>query len=143
MKQGKVNTYLNERLAALLDAHGPESDAESDRGLADKLNYIIPGWDAVLRDEKKRWRASLSDQEWIVVQSCTMSHAFAMECGGPVEQDIGAILMCAEDTLDSELAMDDAAIWRASTIKKLRGATVASDLALVWMLIRERIRAAK
>lgn len=140
MKTGATNTYINERLANLLDGHGPGGDGN--RVLAEKLNYIIPGWDKILREEKARWKATLAHEEWIVCQSCTWSHGFAMETGGPVETDLsGAVLACVEDTLDSEIMMDDAGKWRSSTIEKLRGASSAAQLALVWMLLRERKRA--
>lgn len=139
METGKTTTYINPRLAGLLDEHGPQDDGA--RGLADKLNYILPAWDKILREEKARWRALLTREEWLVCQSCTLSHAFAMEMGGPLDLDLsGAVLACVADTLDSELAMDDAAKWRASTIAKLQGATLAAQLALVWMLVRERNR---
>lgn len=140
MKSGPCNTYLTERIASLLDAHGPDADEDSSRGLAEKLKYIVPAWDAVLRDEKRRWRELLKDEDWFVLLSCTLSHAFAMEVGGPPETDLGAILACVEDTLDSELAMDDPAKWRKSALSKLAGVTHAQDLALVWMLVRERKR---
>lgn len=140
MKTGATNTYINERLANLLDEHGPDGDGN--RVLADKLNYIVPGWDRILREEKARWKQLLTREEWLVCQSCTWSHQFAMEAGGPVETDLsGAVLACVEDTLDSEIMMDDAPKWRASTIEKLRGASTAAQLALVWMLLRERKRA--
>ena len=141
MKKGKINTYLTDRLANLLNAHGPQDAGE--RGLAGKLKYIVPAWDAILRDEKKRWRASLDAQEWFVLQSCTISHSFAMEYGGAWETDVGAILACVEDMLGSELCMDNPEKWRSSTVAKLRGASVSSDLALVWMLLRERKRVSK
>ena len=137
MKQGKINTYINEQLANLLNEHGPK-EGHSDRFLADKLNYIIKGWDAILRDEKRRWRDILRKEEWFVLQACTISHSFAMEDGGIFERDFGAVLACVSDTLDSEIAMDDAARWRASTIDKIKGAAKAQDMALVWMLIRSR-----
>ena len=139
MEPGKTTTYINPRLANLLDEHGPTD--EGARGLAEKLNYIVPGWDKVLRDEKARWRALLTKEEWIVLQACTISHAFAMESGGPIDLDLSeSVLACVADTLDTEIAMDNAEKWRASTIEKIKGATVAAQLALVWMLIRERNR---
>lgn len=139
MQPGKATTYINDRLANLLAEHGPTDDGA--RGLADKLNYIIPAWDKVLREEKARWTALLTREEWSVVLQCTLSHAFAMDTGAPFDLDLsGAILACVEDTQDSEIMMDDAATWRASTITKLRGATLAAQLALVWMVIRERAR---
>ena len=139
MKHGKTSIYLTERIANLLDGHGPEG-AETERNIGEKIGYILPGWDAILRDEKARWRNSLSPEEWIVCQSCTIGHLFSMESGGPVEVDVGSVLASVEDTLDSEIAMDDAKKWRESTIQKLQGATIAAQLALVWMLIRERNR---
>jgi len=141
MKPGKTSLYLTERLANLLDSHGPAGD-EGERNLGEKLGYIVPGWDAILRDEKARWKTTLTREEWIVCQSCTISHSFSMDDGGPVEIDLGCVLACVEDTLDSEICMDDASKWRASTITKLRGASNAAQLALVWMLLRERKRAA-
>lgn len=141
MKTGTVTTYLTDRMGALLDEHGPSPDGN--RVLAEKLGYIVPGWDAILRDEKARWRERLTREEWFVCQAATLSHAFSMETGGLVHDDAsGAVLACVEDTQDSDLEMADAARWRASTIDKLRGATVAAQLALVWMLIRERGRKA-
>ena len=139
METGKITTYINPSLASLLDNHGPQDDGA--RGLADKLNYIVPGWDKILRDEKARWRALLTREEWIFCQAATISHAFAMEMGGPLDLDLsGAVLACVADTLSEEIAMDDAEKWRQSTIAKLQGATLAAQLALVWMLIRERNR---
>ena len=140
MKHGKTSIYLTERIANLLDGHGPEG-AETERNIGEKIGYILPGWDAILRDEKARWRNSLSPEEWIVCQACTISHAFAMESGGPIDLDLSeSVLACVADTLDTEIAMDNAEKWRASTIEKIKGATVAAQLALVWMLIRERNR---
>jgi hypothetical protein len=137
MKSGKTSLYLSDRLANLLDAHGPTGN-EGERNLGEKLGYIVTGWDRILRDEKNRW--GLTREEWFVCQSCTVSHSFSMENGGPVDIDVGAVLACVEDTLDSEIMLDDAPKWRDSTIQKLRGASVAAQLALVWMLIRERNR---
>lgn len=139
MKSGKINTYLNDRLTHLLNEHGPKDEGE--RGLADKLNYIIPAWHEIMREEKARLTSLLSPAEWICVQACTISHSFAMEDGGAMEADLGgSVLACVEDTLDSELAMDDASAVQASTITKLQGLSNAQQLALVWMLIRARRR---
>lgn len=137
MKPGKTSIYLGERMAKLLDAHGPTGN-EGERNLGEKLSYIVDGWDRIMRDEKSRW--NLTREEWIVCQSCTISHWFSMEGGGPVELDVGAVLACVEDTLDSEIMLENAAKWRESTILKLQKASTVAQLALVWMLIRERKR---
>lgn len=62
MKPGKTSVYLTERLANLLDAHGPTSGSGS--GLGAKLNHIATGWDAVMRDEAREWRRILTGAEW-------------------------------------------------------------------------------
>lgn len=145
MRPGQTTTYINDRLANLLDEHGPHllSD-DGKRQLAEKLNYLVAAWDAILRDEKARWKALLSRDEWEVVLQCCWSHAFAMEQGGPYEADLsGAILACVQDTLPSDITLDGADVLLASTAAKLRDATVAAQFALAWMVIRERIRRGK
>lgn len=62
MKPGKTSLYLTERLANLLDAHGPASEGK--RNLGAKLSHIATGWDAVMRDEAREWRRILPDAEW-------------------------------------------------------------------------------
>lgn len=141
MKTGRIQTYINPRLGALLGAHGPAT--EGARQLAEKLAYIVPGWDRVLREEAARWRALLAREEWQVCQQATLSHAFTMDVGGAPDLDLGAVLACVEDSLDGELSLPDAARWRESTAAKLRGASAAAQLSLVWMLLRERRRSQK
>jgi hypothetical protein len=141
MKPGKITIYVNEQLANHLNGWGLEDS--TGRGIADVLNYITPALDGIMRDEKGWWRKRLTSEEWFVCQSCTVSRAFAMDSGGAWSMDIGAVLACVEDTLDSKLCMDDAVKWRKSTIDKLLGTSVSHDLALVWMLIRERKRQSK
>lgn len=138
MKTGRMTTYINPRLGGLLAGHGPATAGA--RQLAEKLAYLVPGWDRILRDEAARWRALLAREEWQVCQEATVSHAFAMDVGGTPDLDLGAVLACVEDILDGELSLPDAARWRESTAAKLRGASVAAQLALVWMLLRERRR---
>lgn len=136
MKPGSATTYINERLAGLLDEHGPET-GDGTRGLAEKLGYILPAWDAVLREEKARWRALLAREEWESILQACWSHAFAMETGGAYDLDLsGAILACVEDSLPGELATGNPDALKA----KLRGASAAAQLALAWMVIRERVR---
>lgn len=140
MKSGPTKTYVTERLASLLDAHGPSGDGT--RGLADKMNYIVSGWDRIIRSEASAWRESLTREEWILVQAVTISHAFAMDTAGPVEDDIGSVLLCLEDTSAQDI--EDQRLWAsvATLLPKLRAASVASQLALVWMLLRECKRTA-
>lgn len=138
MKTGRTTTYINERLANLLDAHGPTGEGE--RNLADKLGYIIPGWDRVLRDEAAKWRKTLSKPEWHLLQAATISHAFAMDVGGPLEDDLGSVLLCVQDSEPDELGIADAAMHQASVSLLLEQASTAAQLALVWMLLRERRR---
>lgn len=138
MQAGKINTYVNERLANLLETHGPSSDGT--RVLAEKLNYIVPGWDRILRDEAAKWRKTLSKAEWHVLQAATISHAFAMDVGGPVEDDLGSVLLCVQDSTPDDLGIADAVMHQASVSLALEQASTASQLALVWMLLRERKR---
>lgn len=143
MKPGQTTTYINDRLAGLLEEHGPDAGGDR-RQLAEKLNYLVAAWDAIMRDEKARWKEHLSRDEWEVVLQCCWSHAFAMEQGGPYEADLsGAILACVQDALPSEITLDGADALLASTATKLRDASAAAQFALAWMVIRERIRRGK
>jgi len=139
MKPGKTSLYLTDRIANLLDAHGP-SGTDGERNLGEKLGYIVPGWDRILRAEASTWRESLTRDEWILAQAVTISHAFAMEVGGPVEDDLGSVLLCLEDTNAQDI--EDQSLWPAvaTLLPKLRSASTAAQLALVWMLLRERKR---
>ena len=144
MKSGRVNTYITPQLAHLLDEHGPDG-GDDVNNLAEKLAYIVPAFDGILRDEKKRWTKLLSRDEWQAAQVAMWSHAWSMETGRAWELDArDCILANVRDVDAQELEAagtcetDDV---RASLTTKLQDATTAAQIALAWMLIRERIRA--
>lgn len=66
-----MSIYLTERLANLLDAHGPTSS--NGRNLGVKLNHIANGWDAVMRDEAREWRRILPAAEWRALVAGTVT----------------------------------------------------------------------
>lgn len=144
MKSGRVNTYITPQLANLLDEHGPDG-GDDVNNLAEKLAYLVPAFDGILRDEKKRWTKLLSRDEWQAAQFAMWSHAWSMETGGAWELDArDCVLANVRDVDAQELEMAgiaDPEAVRSSLAAKLHGATTAAQIAIAWMLIRERIRA--
>lgn len=139
MKSGKTSLYLSDRLANLLDAHGPAGN-EGERNLGEKLGYIVAGWDRILRDEMGRWKSRISREEWEILQSATVAHAFHMSVGGPAELDIASVALCVQDSIPEEMG---ATAEQLDTLYgKLHQASVAAQYAIVWMLLRERNRTA-
>ena len=143
MKSGRINTYITPQLANLLDEHGPDGGDENN--LAEKLGYLVPAFDGILRDEKKRWTKLLSRDEWEVAQVAMWSHAWSMETGGAWELDARDCILANLRDMDAQeleaAGIGDPEAVRASLAAKLQGATTAAQIALAWMLIRERIRA--
>lgn len=128
----RTSVYMSDRMSNLLAAHGP-APTRTERNLAAKLDYITRAYDAILRDAKRRW--DLTDREWDVLFGCCKDHKFAMDIGGDALDDVGACLARVEalpDDLDS--------LTRSALLGKLKSATAAQSLALVWMVIRERKR---
>ena len=144
MKSGRINTYITPQLANLLDEHGPDG-GDDVNNLAEKLAYLVPAFDGILRDEKKRWTKLLTRDEWMAAQVAMCSHAWSMEMGGAWELDARDCVqhnLRDVDAADLEAAgIADPESARASLSAKLQGATTAAQISIAWMLIRERIRA--
>lgn len=129
MKVGATNTYINARLGALLDAHGPRGEIA--RPLSAKLNYIMPAWDAIVRQEAERWTKKLSpaDLEWLRHE--------CREHLRPINGGLGAADAAA--MIGSVLAANASAseAMVAGIQKHFGKATIAEKVALVWLLYAE------
>lgn len=126
MKTGTTNTYITARMATLLDAHGPQGDIL--RPLSAKLGYIVPAWDAAMRDEAERWRKKLEQHELNWLRGACDEALRSIDGGLPAADAVNAI--------QGVLARAGVGDWEMA--QRIRGqvqrATVSARMALVWML---------
>lgn len=126
MKVGATNTYINAGLAALLEVHGPQEAGA--RPLSAKLNYIMPAWDAILREEEVRWRKALMDFElsWLLALGrSSLGSLEAMPSAGAAVNALTDALARASEAGEREAAPILVRVQKAST---------AARIALVWMI---------
>lgn len=126
MKVGATNTYINAGLAALLEVHGPQEAGA--RPLSAKLNYILPAWDAVLREEEARWRKALMDFELAWLRALGRSSLGGLEA----MPSAGAAVNALTDALARASEAGDKVA--APILVRVQKASTAARISLVWMI---------